>query len=188
MLLNEPEAPNLEGAINESVILEPNSESISKTQLCRLFKAGKCKRGDSCKYSHSILTLTSMSPCSYFLKGHCRRGNRCTFSHTITTTTTTANENEIQLDNPSSHSTEVTQNKNKNNNNNNNNKNHQNSNQINSSPHESQQSLYQKLVNSEILEEENILLQCIRFLVQEFKVVGPEVEENILCNNKEIIN
>ena len=50
------------------------------------------------------------------------------------------------------------------------------------------QSLYQKLVNSEILEEENILLQCIRFLVQEFKVVGPEVEENILCNNKEIIN
>jgi hypothetical protein len=45
---------------------------------CALFAQGKCDRGEDCKYGHNF----EPKPCSFFEKsGRCRRGSRCSFLH-----------------------------------------------------------------------------------------------------------
>lgn len=112
--------------------LNSQPDIVRKPVPCRLYLAGKCRKGDKCKYSHSAAAdntapTASSQPCAYFLKGKCRRGNRCMYSHSQPATS----QSEA---NPSSSST---------------------------------LSLYRKLLDNEIHEEENLVLQCIRFLVQE---------------------
>jgi hypothetical protein len=62
---------------------------------CRLHLAGKCRKGDKCKYSHnSEASGTSSQRCSYFLKGKCRKGSRCPFIHSSSTSSSQATSKE----------------------------------------------------------------------------------------------
>jgi len=119
---------------------EPNTTKRSKVHPCRNFRIGKCRRGDKCKYIHSLshgkeerdTTDANSKVCSYFLKGKCRRGSQCHFSHS----TPAGVEEKAEKKEATSTTPKI-------------------------------QSLYLKLVESEVHKEENILLQCIRFLINE---------------------
>ena len=53
----------------------PQEQIIRDTALlCRAYLAGKCKRGERCKYHHN-------GPCKFFINGNCRNGVKCVFSH-----------------------------------------------------------------------------------------------------------
>jgi len=45
---------------------------------CAFFVRGTCKEGDNCTYSHDF----EVKVCNFFIRnGRCQKGNRCTFSH-----------------------------------------------------------------------------------------------------------
>ncbi|KAI9022109.1 hypothetical protein DFJ74DRAFT_723241 [Hyaloraphidium curvatum] len=46
---------------------------------CRFFARGRCRAGDSCRFSHSA--LGAPEPCRFFASGACRFGERCRFAH-----------------------------------------------------------------------------------------------------------
>lgn len=60
-------------------------------RFCRLFGRGKCTRGDQCKFSHDYhdraleeqwrATKTGSRVCKYFVRGKCNNGAKCRFSH-----------------------------------------------------------------------------------------------------------
>jgi len=51
---------------------------ILATMACKGFKAGKCKYGQECKFSHNKETKTE---CRNFKTGKCRFGDACNFTH-----------------------------------------------------------------------------------------------------------
>lgn len=121
-----------EGEANDASQTMP--DIIRKPVLCRLYLAGKCRKGEKCKYSHNAgeNKSTETQPCSYFVKGKCRRGSRCMFSHSMPLTSTSESPSTSQP--------------------------------LSAHP---PASLYRKLVDNEIHQEENLILQCIRYIVQE---------------------
>jgi len=54
---------------------------------CRNFKAGTCKMGDRCRYSHDpsapeTTYRPERRPCDRFARGQCKRGTNCRYAHT----------------------------------------------------------------------------------------------------------
>ncbi|OQS04347.1 hypothetical protein THRCLA_20910 [Thraustotheca clavata] len=64
-----------------------SNEDSGVKDICKFFLAGKCKRGEHCKYSHSTEQSAPKKKkrkkpvCKYFLKNECRKGSQCRFRH-----------------------------------------------------------------------------------------------------------
>lgn len=63
-------------------------ENLAKTKLCSFFQAGKCTRGEGCKFAHSdgelevAPDLSKTSICVGWMKGTCRESAaQCRFAH-----------------------------------------------------------------------------------------------------------
>jgi hypothetical protein len=155
----------------EEALAEANYDS----RRCRQFGRGKCRNGDKCQYSHDF----EPKVCSNFLRGFCKFRHQCRDIHDI------EGRKEFRANNPAQTSQQAkkgaedggTPCKKNNNNNNNNNGNtpQQGKGRLNkngelSIPEPlaggSRGTLWRKLLEDEILKEENIVLQCLRFLVQ----------------------
>ena len=57
---------------------------LERTSLCPSYRKGKCRRGDNCKYAHSVDEMTISArrvPCLWYREGHCSHGQSCRFSH-----------------------------------------------------------------------------------------------------------
>ena len=120
--------------------------------VCRLFVAGRCKRGDRCRYRHDLSPSAPTSgaadhtehsakqppPCAYFSQGKCRRGSRCHFSHNVEAGPGggAGKKKASGLSLPPV---------------------------LDGSGQSG--SLFRKLVECEVNAEENVLLQCLRYLV-----------------------
>jgi hypothetical protein len=51
---------------------------------CKFYSSGKCRQGESCRFSHApppLPSFRSSSTCRFWESGHCRFGDRCRFSH-----------------------------------------------------------------------------------------------------------
>jgi hypothetical protein len=113
------------------------SDIVRKPVACRLHLAGKCRKGEKCRYSHDSVAGDSANvpqPCSYFLKGKCRKGGRCPFVHNSSSQDSPKEAEKVVPMTPLSLPPP---------------------------------SLYRKLVASEVHNEENVILQCIRFFARE---------------------
>ena len=66
---------------------EENKEADIKPKTCFLFLKSKCRKGDTCKYSHQIgggmAEERASQRCSNFSKGKCQYGDSCRFSHDL---------------------------------------------------------------------------------------------------------
>lgn len=66
---------------------EDNTDVDSKPKTCFLFLKSRCRKGDSCKYSHQVGAKVTegnaLQKCSIFSKGKCQYGDSCRFSHDL---------------------------------------------------------------------------------------------------------
>lgn len=53
---------------------------MSTNIQCRYFIHGACKRGESCLYSHNLVSQPDMT-CRFFLRGNCSYGKTCRYDH-----------------------------------------------------------------------------------------------------------
>ncbi|EQC26564.1 hypothetical protein SDRG_15594 [Saprolegnia diclina VS20] len=73
-----------------------DDDEVDGTPMCKFFLAGKCRRGDHCKFAHVDATSSSLEEkkkkkrkrrgpskaiCRQFLDGKCRRGAKCRYAH-----------------------------------------------------------------------------------------------------------
>eukprot|EP00808_Paulinella_micropora_P025351 g51227.t1 len=55
-----------------------------KTEVCKFFSDGKCKKGGRCSFIHPGAEPSipfRIKPCIFYERGCCKRGNECTFRH-----------------------------------------------------------------------------------------------------------
>lgn len=82
---------------------KPSNIDLSPAQVCRFHQRGKCTKGRSCTFSHSLdeqsplapstsafsksfgsysrYQTSPVTPCRYFQQGTCREGTSCNYSH-----------------------------------------------------------------------------------------------------------
>jgi hypothetical protein len=159
LLLNYDSDTEESGYIGEVSVPEGGDAAVSQQEqkpqrsgpsACRMFLVGKCKRGDGCRYSHdaSAATAGDATVCSYFAKGKCRKGSKCVFSH---------DTNGVSKDSSSLAAGDRAAGRTK----------KKGGLEV-PPPLDSmgpRGSLFRKLVEEEVDVEENIVLQCLRFIV-----------------------
>ena len=52
--------------------------------LCTFYKAGYCKSGDKCRYTHGTTVPEPVGVCSFYKAGNCKSGDKCRFTHGTT--------------------------------------------------------------------------------------------------------
>lgn len=132
----------------------PTQPKTGYKKPCALFARGKCDHGEGCKYSHDF----EPKPCTFFEKsGRCRRGSRCSFLHDRANR---AKSHESGNDIEKSDETMRCNNRGKGGNKNG---------LFLPKPFDggARGSLLRNLLSDQISTEENIVLQCLRFLVSE---------------------
>ncbi|XP_043719479.1 uncharacterized protein LOC122667293 isoform X2 [Telopea speciosissima] len=50
---------------------------------CKHYLQGRCRQGDSCKFSHDTIPLTKSTPCKHFARHSCLKGDDCPFNHEL---------------------------------------------------------------------------------------------------------
>ena len=71
-----------------------DDDEVDESPVCKFFLAGKCRRGEHCKFAHIDATSSplekkkkrkrrgpSKAVCRQFLDGKCRRGAKCRYAH-----------------------------------------------------------------------------------------------------------
>jgi hypothetical protein len=139
--LNEMQARG-EGAEEGAEVANASSPSKAnrtdqrKRRSCTFFLKGRCQKGEECPFSHDV----ERKVCKYFAQGHCKKGRRCPFAHERAATAVSAPDGEQKRVKKSMG--------------------------LNLPLPMKNSKLYKSLVQDQIVEEENILLQCLHYIVR----------------------
>ncbi|EER05808.1 hypothetical protein Pmar_PMAR011857 [Perkinsus marinus ATCC 50983] len=55
--------------------------SDEKHPACHFYARGRCRNGDTCKFSHAEEVVAAKPVCHFFVKGECKNGDTCRFLH-----------------------------------------------------------------------------------------------------------
>ncbi|KAJ7760435.1 hypothetical protein B0H16DRAFT_572533 [Mycena metata] len=73
---------------NETPPTSGNLRASPKSVPCLFFQRGKCSRGKSCPFSHTVPntsniknTINASMRCKFFIQGSCRKGDSCPYFH-----------------------------------------------------------------------------------------------------------
>ena len=155
------EDTGLDNAEGEAVEEDGGSGPVGEEpKRCFQYGRGRCKAGDACPFSHAV----EPKQCEFFLRAFCKRGPKCFNIHDP------AQRAEYRAKNP----TEKRGDKDSSSSGDKKDKEHR-FGQLNSNGELSipaplaggqRGTLWRKLLEDQVTEEENIVLQCLRFLVQ----------------------
>lgn len=119
-----------------------NRTDQRKRRPCTFFLKGRCQKREECPFSHDV----ERKVCKYFAQGRCRKGRRCPFAHERAAGTA---GNPTTAVAPDGEQKRVKK-----------------SMGLNLPLPMRNSKLYKSLVQDQIVEEENIVLQCLHYIVR----------------------